>query len=95
MNNSEAKFILNAYRPGGRDADDATFGAALAQARNDPALGAWLVREQAHGAAVAAKLRVVAPPAGLREAILTGARRDAPGGSNRHGWRWRRAWRCC
>ena len=92
MNNSEAKFILNAYRPGGRDADDATFGAALAQARNDPALGAWLVREQAHGAAVAAKLRVVAPPAGLREAILTGARMSGGATASRRTWWKQPAW---
>lgn len=74
MNNTEAKFILNAYRPSGQDATDAKFGAALDQAKSDPALGAWFAREQAHGAAVAAKLREVAPPAGLREAILAGGR---------------------
>ena len=74
MNNTEAKFILNAYRPNGRDATDAAFCAALQQAKTDPALGAWFAREQAHGAAVAAKLREIAPPAGLREAILAGGR---------------------
>ena len=74
MNNTEAKFILNAYRPGGGDAGDAAMAGALAQAASDPALGAWLAREQAHGAAVAAKLREIAPPAGLREAILAGGR---------------------
>lgn len=74
MNNTEAKFILNAYRPNGRDANDATFAAALAQAKADPALAAWFAREQAHGAAVAAKLREIVPPAGLREAILAGGR---------------------
>lgn len=74
MNNTEAKFILNAYRPNGRDASDATFCAALEQAKTDPGLGAWFAREQAHGTAVAAKLREIAPPAGLREAILAGGR---------------------
>src|SRR5206468_40161 len=74
MNNTEAKFILNAYRPNGRDATDATFAAALQQAKADPALGAWFAREQSHGAAVAAKLRAIVPPAGLREAILAGGR---------------------
>lgn len=74
MNNTEAKFILNAYRPSGRDADDATFCAALEQAKSDPALAAWFAREQAHGAAVASKLREITPPAGLREAILAGGR---------------------
>lgn len=74
MNNTEAKFILDAYRPNGRDASDPTFGAALAQAKADPVLGAWFAREQAHSAVVAAKLREIAPPAGLREAILAGGR---------------------
>ncbi len=85
MSNDEAKFILSAYRPGGRDAHDPAMAQALAQAKNDPALGAWWSRQQAHDAAVAAKLREVVPPAGLREAILAGARvsgRDGeiPGG---------------
>ena len=74
MSNNEAKFVLGAYRPNGRDAGDATFCAALEQAKTDPALGAWLARSQAHDAAITARLREVAPPAGLREAILAGAR---------------------
>lgn len=73
MTNDEAKFILTAYRPGGHDASDPAFAAALAQAKNDPALGAWWAREQSHGAAVAARLKEIAPPPGLREAILAGA----------------------
>lgn len=74
MSNNEAKFLLNAYRPGGRDAEDPTLAAALAQAKADPVLGAWFAREQAHDAAVAGKLREIAPPAGLRDAILAGGR---------------------
>ena len=74
MNNEQAKFILRAYRPSGRDAGDAVFCEALRQAQADPALGAWFAREQAFDAAVAAKLRAVVPPLGLREAIFTGAR---------------------
>lgn len=74
MSNNEAKFLLNAYRPGGADATDPSFASALQQAKADPALGAWFAREQAHAAAVAAKLREMAPPAGLREAILAGGR---------------------
>ena len=91
MSNNEAKFILSAYRPGGRDAGDPAMAAALAQAKSDPALGAWLAREQAHGAVVAAKLREVAPPAGLREAILAGAR--VSGGQDADGTQTtKRAW---
>jgi hypothetical protein len=79
MSNSGAKFILSAYRPGGRDAADPAMAKALAQAKGDPALGAWFVREQAHDAAVAGKLRAVVPPAGRREAIVTGARMSGGG----------------
>lgn len=73
MTNQEAKFTLGAYRAGGQDAGDPVFAEALEQAKRDPALGAWLAREQAHDTIVAAKLREVAPPAGLRAAILAGA----------------------
>jgi hypothetical protein len=84
MNNPEAKFILCGYRPNGRDAGDAMFGAALKQAESDPALGAWFARSQAHDGAVARKLAEIAPPAGLREAILAGARVS---GTARSAWK--------
>ncbi len=74
MNNDEAKFILQAYRPGGGDAQDALFAQALEQARRDPALAAWFERERGHDAAMAAKLRTIVPPAELRSAILAGGR---------------------
>jgi hypothetical protein len=74
MNNTEAKFILQAYRPGGADAGDPTFSAALEQARIDPELNAWFAREQAFDAAVGKKLCAAEVPSGLREAILAGGR---------------------
>lgn len=74
MNNDEAKFLLNAYRPSGHDAADPAFAGALAQAKNDPAIGAWFAREQAHANVMAGKLRAIAPPPGLRDAILAGGR---------------------
>lgn len=77
MTNEEAKFILSGYRANGRDAEDPTMAEALKRAQMDPALGAWFAREQAHTAAVAAKLADVVPPAGLREAILAGGRVSA------------------
>lgn len=82
MNNNGAKFLLRAYRPGGRDAATPAFAEALGQAQRDPALGAWFAREQAFDLVVAEKLRTIAPPPGLREAILAGvsvsqASRDA------------------
>jgi hypothetical protein len=88
MSNQEAKFILDAYRSNGRDAGDPAFASALEQAKNDPALAAWLAREQAHGAAMAAKLRAITPPPGLREAILAGGaatQRAAKGRPRRRG----------
>jgi len=78
MNTTEAKFILQARRPDGRDDADPRFAEALEQARRDPSLAEWLAREQAFDATVAGKLRSVQPPAGLREAILAGARMSRP-----------------
>jgi len=74
MSNDEAKFILGAYRSNGRDATNPLFHDALAQAKKDPALGAWFGRAQAHDAAIAARLGGIEPPAGLRDAILAGSR---------------------
>lgn len=74
MNNDEAKFRLRAYRPNGADAQDPVFDEALRHARQDPSLSAWQAREQAFDAALAAKVNEIAPPAGLRDAILSGVR---------------------
>jgi len=77
MDNEEAKFILRAYRPSGVDAGEAAFCASLEQAKRDPALGAWFEREQAHDRAMTEKMRGVAVPAGLRDAILAGGKMSA------------------
>jgi hypothetical protein len=82
MNNQEAKFILGAFRPDGRDAADAMFTSALAQVDRDPELRAWLDQQRKFDRAMSGKLGEVAPPAGLREAILAGGRASRP----------RRAW---
>ena len=86
MNNAEAKFILQGYRPNGADADDATFCAAIDQAKNDPALGEWFARQQAFDMAVSAKLAQVAAPADLRAAILAGGRVSATISARRAWW---------
>lgn len=78
MKNDEAKFILGAYRPDGRDANDPAFVAALAQAERDPELRAWFEQQRQLDATLAAKLHAIVPPPGLREAILAGARASAP-----------------
>lgn len=75
MKNEEARFILRAYRSDGRyRTDDPLFAKALEEATRDPALAAWLEREQMVDSVVANKLEGVQPPAGLRDAILVGAR---------------------
>ncbi len=78
MNNDEAKFILGAYRPDGRDATDPQFGEALAQAERDPELRRWLENQRAFDRAVSERLGAVPPPAGLRESILAGSRVSQP-----------------
>ena len=82
MKTSDAKFLLRALRPDGRDAADPLFAEALAQARQDPALAAWFAREQQTDTVFAARLAEVPPRAGLRDAIFVGARASHP----------RRAW---
>jgi hypothetical protein len=74
MNNEEAKFILQGYRPNGADAGDATFCVAVEQAKSDPALGEWFAKQQAFDAAISAKLAQIRPPDNLRAAILAGGR---------------------
>lgn len=74
MNNEEAKFILQGYRPNGADAGDATFCAAVEQAKSDPGLAGWFAKQQAFDAAVSAKLAQVTPPSDLRAAILAGGK---------------------
>jgi len=74
MNTQETKFLLRAYRPNGRDAQDPVFAQPLAQVSHDPALSAWFEREKSFDATVSAKLASVQPPAGLQAAILAGGR---------------------
>jgi anti-sigma factor RsiW len=78
MTTSEAKFILHARRPNGGDDADPSIVEALAKARQDPELAAWLAKEHAFDTLIATKLSELPPPAGLREAILPGARARRP-----------------
>jgi hypothetical protein len=89
MTHEDAKFILHAYRPDGSDAGDATFGAAVKLAREDPGLARWFERQQAFDRAIAAKLAAVEPPPELRAAILAGGRIS---GRERPAWWWRPQW---
>lgn len=88
MTPDEAKFLLRARRPGNRDAGDPAFAEALKAAEGDSILQAWHAREERRDAALAARLGEIAPPPGLREAILAGARAsEARTSSNVIAWR--------
>ena len=78
MDNEEAKFILRAARRDGRDQRDPLFAEALEQARRDPALALWFEKEQQFDAAIANKMRSLVVPAGLKAAILAGAKASQP-----------------
>jgi hypothetical protein len=78
MNNREAKFILNAYRPGGQDASDPRFAEAIEQARRDPVLERWFSESIAFDTAITEKLRAMEVPPDLRENILAGAKVSRP-----------------
>lgn len=88
MTIEEARFILSGFRPDGRDAGSATFSDALRMAGDDPLLKSWFAQSRAHDEAVAAKLRQITPPEGLKEAILAGVRVSDPRGSKGLGWGW-------
>jgi len=86
MDNREAKFILNAYRPGGQDAADPRFAGALEQVRRDPTLQHWFNESVAFDTAITEKLSANPVPSDLRESILTGVKvTRAPDWKNR--WR--------
>ncbi|HEY5892811.1 MAG TPA: hypothetical protein VIT91_06225 [Chthoniobacterales bacterium] len=74
MKPDEAKFILSAYRPHGRDAGDYAYSEALKLADADPNVGRWLQQQQTFDSIVGEKLATLSPPPGLRESILAGAR---------------------
>jgi len=78
MDNLEAKFVLNAYRPGGQDAKDPRFAEALEQVRRDPVLERWFVDSIAFDTAMTEKLRAIEVPPDLRESILAGVKVSRP-----------------
>jgi hypothetical protein len=88
MTTEEAKFILSAFRPNGSDTGNDAFCDALRIAGEDPLLGSWFAQSRAHDAAVAGKLSQIAPPPGLKEAILAGVRVSGSQGNSGLGWGW-------
>ena len=78
MDNREAKFILNVYRPGGQDASDPRFSEALDQARRDPMLERWFSESIAFDTAMTEKFSAIEVPPDLRENILAGVKVSRP-----------------
>jgi anti-sigma factor RsiW len=76
MTREEAKLFLQAYRPGGQDAEDPHFAEALALAKRDPELAAWFARQQKFDALFSDGLRQVRAPAQLKAQILAGGPKE-------------------
>jgi hypothetical protein len=74
MDKAEAKHLLEACRPNGRDLSDPAFAEALALAGSDPELKAWWQARQNFDRKVSAKLEEVPMPAHLRATILAGGK---------------------
>ncbi len=72
ITNDSAKFVLNAYRANGADAQDPIFRAALEQAARDPELAAWFKEQRSFDSLISAKLAEFQPPPSLYSAILAG-----------------------
>lgn len=70
MDNEQAKFILQSFRPDGADAKDPDFAEALALAAEDRELGEWLTIERARDSAFASALTDLPIPKDLRDAIF-------------------------
>jgi hypothetical protein len=70
MSRDEARMILQAYRPGGQDANDSFFAEALAWVQNDPELAGWFAQQQAFDARITGSLQQVPVPAALKAQIL-------------------------
>ncbi len=78
ITNESAKFVLNAYRPNGADAQDPVFRDALEQAARDPELAAWFKEQRTFDSLIAGKLAEFEPPAGLYATILAGISSRSP-----------------
>ena len=78
ITNQSAKFVLNAYRPNGADAQDPVFRDALEQAARDPELAGWFKEQRSFDSLIAGKLAEFQPPAALYSTILAGIANRSP-----------------
>ncbi len=72
MDESRAKFLLQAGPPRAGDLADPAFAEAQAQAAADPILAAWVNEQQELADALSAKLKEIPVPVNLRDYILAG-----------------------
>lgn len=72
MDNDQARFILNSFRPDGADAADPSFAEALKLAVENRELGEWLAEQRAFDAAFANALGSVELPEHFREDLIAG-----------------------
>ncbi len=70
MNREQAREVLSAYRHGTDDEKDPLFAQALALARSDAELSAWLAESMAFDQAVRSELANVRAPRDLEQTIL-------------------------
>jgi hypothetical protein len=84
MDEQQARFILQAYRPGAQDEDAPQFAEALRETARNPQLASWFAEEQAFDQAMAAHLEAVPAPFGLKTRIL--AQASAPANSWKSRW---------
>ena len=70
MTKEEAKKILAAIRPGDQDRLESAFAEALQEAEKDAELARWFAEEQEFDLAVAAHLKSIPVPFGLKTRIL-------------------------
>jgi anti-sigma factor RsiW len=70
MNRDEAKLILQAYRPGGREAGDPYFAEALGLVQRDAELAAWFAEQQRFDSNISGGLQQVRVPSRLKAEIL-------------------------
>ena len=72
MDKEEAKYLLQSYRPSGKDAGDPHFEEAIALTQVDPELQGWFARQQGISEALSEKLHQITVPKGLKARIITG-----------------------
>jgi anti-sigma factor RsiW len=70
MNRDEARLILQSCRPGGQDAADPQFAAALALAKQDAELAAWFAGQQKFDAQTSREIKSLRVPPDLKAKIL-------------------------